>query len=187
MAKPRNPRPEIGRRLAGLMAESPELKTQQALEKRTRVAQSTIGRILRGEAMPSIDVADRLARALGSSVEYLANGSVTKSQRDSNGSTTSQSARLDPSKIVDAVKALRIVLGRRGLVLDLASPSDAEMFADAYAAIDDLESPIETGVVVGEVVERYRGGGEPGQSGAPGGVAGKEADPGGRRRGRLAG
>jgi len=55
---------EWGRALAQLMASSCDCKTQDALAKRSGVAQSTIGRILRGEVNPQTDTVAFLARAL---------------------------------------------------------------------------------------------------------------------------
>jgi transcriptional regulator with XRE-family HTH domain len=53
------------RALEQVMASSKDLKTQTALAKKSGVAQSTIGRILRGEVNPRSGNLHRLARALG--------------------------------------------------------------------------------------------------------------------------
>ncbi len=53
------------------MAASRDCKTQSALAKKSGVAQSTIGRILRGDVSPQTDTWEALARALGTSVSVL--------------------------------------------------------------------------------------------------------------------
>jgi len=63
---------EWGRALAQLMASSRDCKTQDALAKRSGVAQSTIGRILRGGVNPQTDTMTFLARALRMPLETLA-------------------------------------------------------------------------------------------------------------------
>jgi|GEM_PF-788305 len=60
------------RAVAKSMAASRELRTQTALAKRSGVAQSTIGRILRGEVNPQSGNLERIARALGMSLAQLA-------------------------------------------------------------------------------------------------------------------
>jgi len=56
---------EWGRALAQLMASSRRCKTQNALAKRSGVAQATVGRILRGEVDPQTGTMSFLADALG--------------------------------------------------------------------------------------------------------------------------
>ena len=63
---------EWGRTLAQLMAASRDCKTQDALAKRSGVAQTTIGRILRGKVNPQIDTMTFLATALGIPLKTLA-------------------------------------------------------------------------------------------------------------------
>ena len=63
---------EWGRNLARLMAASRDCKTQDALAKRSGVAQSTIGRILRGKGNPQTDTMTFLAAALGIPLKTLA-------------------------------------------------------------------------------------------------------------------
>ena len=55
---------EWGRALAQLMASSRHCKTQDALARRSGLAQSTIGRILRGEVDPQLGTMTSLARGL---------------------------------------------------------------------------------------------------------------------------
>jgi SOS-response transcriptional repressor LexA len=57
--------------LAKVMASSKDLKTQTALAKRSGVAQSTIGRILRGEVNPQSGNLERIAKAFGMSLATL--------------------------------------------------------------------------------------------------------------------
>ena len=58
--------------LAKLMASSRDLKTQAALAKKSGVAQSTIGRILRGEVNPQSGNLEQIARAFSMSIAGLA-------------------------------------------------------------------------------------------------------------------
>lgn len=59
------------RALAKVMASSKDLKTQTALAKKSGVAQSTIGRILRGEVNPQSGNLERIARAFSLSLAKL--------------------------------------------------------------------------------------------------------------------
>lgn len=54
------------------MASSKDLKTQTALAKKAGIAQSTIGRIVRGEVNPQSGNVERIARAFGLSFASLA-------------------------------------------------------------------------------------------------------------------
>ena len=73
MAKRKHtPRPGWSRVIAGLMASSRYLRTQTALARRSGVAQSTIGRILRGEVNPQSENLERLAKSFGMSYSTLA-------------------------------------------------------------------------------------------------------------------
>ncbi|WP_170849180.1 helix-turn-helix domain-containing protein [Lysobacter enzymogenes] len=76
MAKPKSPRPDIGRRIDALMKVSADLGTQTALEQKSGVPQATIGRIIRGEVNPSVDNVERIADAYTVSVDYLVKGRV---------------------------------------------------------------------------------------------------------------
>lgn len=60
-----NAPPAWGRALIKAMGWSKHLKTQTALARKSGVAQSTIGRIIRGEVDPQSGNLQRLARALG--------------------------------------------------------------------------------------------------------------------------
>ena len=65
-------RVDWARALTMVMAASKDLKTQTALAKKSGVAQSTIGRILRGEVNPQSGNLERIARAFGMSLAQLA-------------------------------------------------------------------------------------------------------------------
>lgn len=72
MAKTRvAPDPNVGRNIAVLMEGSITLNSQPALAKRTGVAQSTIGRILRAEVNPTGDNLRKIAGAFGVDVGTL--------------------------------------------------------------------------------------------------------------------
>jgi SOS-response transcriptional repressor LexA len=60
------------RAVAKVMASNKDLKTQTALARRSGVAQSTIGRILRGEVNPQSVNLERIAKAFGMSLAKLA-------------------------------------------------------------------------------------------------------------------
>lgn len=60
------------RAVADVMASSKDLKTQTALAKKSGVAQSTIGRILRGEVNPQAGSLERIAKAFSLSLAKLA-------------------------------------------------------------------------------------------------------------------
>jgi transcriptional regulator with XRE-family HTH domain len=70
------------------MQSRPDLSTQQALARRSGVAQSTIGRILRGEVDPQADSLHRMAAALGIPIGRLFNQAQAASNqlpRERNG------------------------------------------------------------------------------------------------------
>jgi transcriptional regulator with XRE-family HTH domain len=60
---------EWGQTLAQHMATSRDCKTQGALARKSGVAQSTIGRILRGETNPQTATMSYLAEALGKPIQ----------------------------------------------------------------------------------------------------------------------
>lgn len=62
---------QIGTTVARLIDQHPHIKTQTGLAAATGIAQSTIGRIIRGESMPSADYAQRIASALGADVRTI--------------------------------------------------------------------------------------------------------------------
>src|SRR6201996_8206015 len=65
-------RPEWSAAIRGLMATDRRLRTQTALARISGVAQSTIGRILRGEVDPQSDNLERLAKSFGMTYSTLA-------------------------------------------------------------------------------------------------------------------
>ena len=58
-------RARLAKNLSALMEKSPDLSTQGALHRRSKVAQSTIGRILSCETSPTVDTLDQIAGAFG--------------------------------------------------------------------------------------------------------------------------
>lgn len=72
MAKPRiSSGSKIAERLDAAMKAHPHCSTQTALAIKSGVAQSTIGRILRGDSIPGAETLRTLASVLGVSVEHL--------------------------------------------------------------------------------------------------------------------
>ncbi|MEN1633854.1 helix-turn-helix transcriptional regulator, partial [Pseudomonas aeruginosa] len=61
----------LANNLMFLMSSTPELSTQQALEQRSGVGQTTIGRILRKDTEAKIDTVSDLARAFRVSASDL--------------------------------------------------------------------------------------------------------------------
>jgi phage repressor protein C with HTH and peptisase S24 domain len=72
MAKPKiSDDAGIGEKIKRLMGSHPHIKTQTDLAGKTSIAQSTIGRIIRGESMPSAEYLRRIALALGVDIREL--------------------------------------------------------------------------------------------------------------------
>lgn len=72
MARHRSPPdPNVGKNLAALMERSADLQSQAALARRTGIAQSTIGRLVRGEVNVSSSNLRTLAEAFGVAVDTL--------------------------------------------------------------------------------------------------------------------
>ena len=65
------PHPNVGKNIGALMEASVSLPSQPALAKRTGVAQSTIGRILRGEVNPAAETLRKIADAFEVNVDAL--------------------------------------------------------------------------------------------------------------------
>lgn len=142
MAKPKpEPHSPIAANLARAMQESPDLGSQVALSKRSKVGQTTIGRILRGEATPGADVLRKLAKALQMPASALLGEAA---------SGGSHVARFDPAKVVVTTRAINRILDRRhkGLTLDLSEPLDAELFVEAYAECELMPEPSEADMIV---------------------------------------
>lgn len=72
MSKPRiTSESRIAEQLARAMDAHPHAKTQTALAAKSGISQATVGRILRGEAIPGASTLAALAKTLDVSVEYL--------------------------------------------------------------------------------------------------------------------
>ena len=99
--------PGWSRAIARLMASSRNLRTQTALAKKSGVAQSTIGRILRGEVTPQSDNLERLAKAFGMSYSTLA----TIAEGDESGDALAEN--LQPGKIPRRVPLLSLAQAGR--------------------------------------------------------------------------
>ncbi len=84
MAKARRhlQQPEWGRILAAHMASSKDLRTQTALARKSGVAQSTIGRILRGEVNPQTGTMTFLSEALRIPLNTLVAGEKPAERRE---------------------------------------------------------------------------------------------------------
>jgi SOS-response transcriptional repressor LexA len=80
------PNPNVGRNIGALMEASVSLPSQPALAKRTGVAQSTIGRILRGEVNPAAETLHKIADAYDVNVDalYLAPAAFLEAMRSGN-------------------------------------------------------------------------------------------------------
>lgn len=62
-------------------------------------------------------------------------------------------AALDPTKIAETVTALRIVFARRGVVYDITSPADAEIFTAAYAIRELMPMDVDQNDLVEQVAK----------------------------------
>lgn len=131
------PDPNVGRNIAALMAAHTLLSSQPALAKRTGIAQSTIGRILRSESNPSSEYLRKIADAFGVDV-----GTLHYSEprfRDLLASGSLRALRADPSAgwvAHDLSQARNIVSLPRhiweGLMdADLSQPFELEVIDDA--------------------------------------------------------
>jgi len=109
------------RALAKVMASSEQLKTQTALAKKSGVAQSTIGRILRGEVDPQSGNLERIAKALNVSLAMLA-------ELGQEGEPVA--ATTDDLKLVERVERVALISWARAAAIADASvilrPADGE-------------------------------------------------------------
>lgn len=72
MAKPKHPANlDFAKNLQLLMSLKPALGSQMQVAKRTGASQSTVGRILRGEVTPSVEVTMSIAREFGVDINQL--------------------------------------------------------------------------------------------------------------------
>ena len=61
----------LAQNIAALMEKTPALDTQVKLAKRSGIAQSSVGRILRGEVAATLDNIEAIAKAFGVSANFL--------------------------------------------------------------------------------------------------------------------
>jgi transcriptional regulator with XRE-family HTH domain len=61
----------LAKNIASLMQKTPALDTQVKLAKRSGIAQSSVGRILRGEVAATLDNIESIATAFGVSADFL--------------------------------------------------------------------------------------------------------------------
>ncbi len=72
MAKPKHPANlDFAKNLQLLMSLKPELASQMQVAKRIGASQSTVGRILRGEVTPSVEVTMSISREFGADINQL--------------------------------------------------------------------------------------------------------------------
>lgn len=111
------PRSRIAENLATAMAACPGLNSQAALARRSGVAQTTIGRILRNENDPGTEVVRKLARALKVPVAVLLAESAQAGESADSGAA-SDSARLTVPMITDTYTRLQWQFALQGLEYD---------------------------------------------------------------------
>ena len=107
------PDQNVGRNIATLMASNVALSSQPALAKKTGVAQSTIGRILRGESNASGEVLKNIAAAFGIEVGGLYLGPTRFEQmlRDGMlGSVSTGEVNIDENPAFPAVRRVKFKL-----------------------------------------------------------------------------
>ena len=127
VAKPRHaPNPARGRLLAKRMAASSDCKSQSDLARKSGVAQSTIGRILRGEVNPQTATLERIAKALGTSVATLLDESSDESR---NGVDRAFDGRVREVRLVPLISWVRA--GAFEESIDIYQPGDAEQWLAA--------------------------------------------------------
>ena len=131
VAKQRHaPNPARGRLLAKAMEASRDCKTQSDLEKKSGVAQSTIGRILRGEVNPQTATLERIAKALGIPVAMLLEESPAVEFE--NRLERTAAARVGEFRLVPLISRVRA--GAFEESIDNYQPGDAEQWLAAPKA-----------------------------------------------------
>jgi SOS-response transcriptional repressor LexA len=122
--------PARGRVLARVMTGSHDCKTQSDLAKRSGVAQSTIGRMLRGDVNPQTATLERIAKALGIPVAVL----LDESPADELGSRVDRAAvgRGRELRLVPLISRVRAGAFEEGI--DNYHPGDAEEWLGAPKA-----------------------------------------------------
>jgi transcriptional regulator with XRE-family HTH domain len=118
MSARRKPTTQWDQALARVMASSRHYKTQTALARKSGVAQSTIGRVLRGEVNPQTSTMTFLAEALGIPLKTLAAGAEGEPQEvervqpqsltcnDDNCKHAKQELQILRLRVNDAIKQL---------------------------------------------------------------------------------
>ena len=107
--------------MAKAMESSRDLKTQTALAKKSCVAQSTIGRILRREVNPTSANLERLAKALGMPLAELA---AMAQDNEADKRPTERPDALDPSRRIPLISWIQA--GAFAESVDNYQPGDAE-------------------------------------------------------------
>lgn len=138
MAKQRvAPDPNVGRNIASLMSWHPSLGSQPALAKRTGIAQSTIGRILRSESNASSEYLRKIADAYGVDVGLLHYNEERFQFLVRNGQTRVQGEGTARGQVAHDLSQLRNTLPLQryeweGLMgADLSQPFELEVIDDA--------------------------------------------------------
>lgn len=133
------PHPSLGKNIALLMEAMKDLASQPALAKKAGVAQSTVGRIIRGEVSPSTDNLRKIANAFGISVsnllfdtdDFLAgirNGSIKlRGADDEQGGVAHDLSQARNSESLPKVKWEDL------MTADLSRPFELEVLDDALA------------------------------------------------------
>lgn len=131
VAKKRHaPNPARGRVLARAMAASRDCKTQSDLAKRSGVAQSTIGRMLRGDVNPQTATLERIAKALGIPVALL----LEETPVDEVGNRVERTAAGRVSELRRVPLISRVRAGAFEESIDNYQPGDAEEWLGAPKA-----------------------------------------------------
>lgn len=131
VAKQRHaPNPARGRVLAKAMAASRDCRTQSDLAKRAGVAQSTIGRILRGDVNPQTATLERIAKELGIPVAMLLDESLA--EEFGNRVDRAAAGRVGELRLVPLISWVRA--GAFEESIDNYQPGDAEQWLAAPKA-----------------------------------------------------
>lgn len=119
-----------------------------------------VGHYLRGRREPSVTALVKLADRLGMSLDELLKGSPSGVREPvPTYAETSQPQRLQPDNVILTVRTLQVVLGRRGVELDLTNPIHAELFCEVYQEAvalpdDDPAAAAALGATVVELAQK---------------------------------
>lgn len=119
-----------------------------------------VGHYLSGRREPPASALVKLADRLGMSLDELLKGSpIGVREPVSTYAETSQLQRLQPDNVILTVRTLQVVLGRRGVELDLTNPIHAELFCEVYQEAvalpdDDPAAAAALGATVVELAQR---------------------------------